>query len=152
MTRVETGESQSTDDQMCCEAAASDDSDLLFACTPVNQQIDEEFLYTPANDDCSRFYDELSTFTNTNGFSRDELTAVNTREPGLSPSICCTQSTSSIDDPLIQACQVQGPTESTTYTFSSDTCTSLVTTTTIYFDGGNEKARSEEQSQIMPED
>ena len=66
--------------------------------------------------------------------------------------MCCLESSNDPFDPLIDACNSDTPTLLKDYTFESDSCTSITTTTTIFRDAsGNIKATREETGETVPE-
>ena len=73
--RVETGEpTTESDKQLCCDAATDSSSDLLFACIPTTEDINEEYTYDEGNEDCMRTFDVKSTYKNSAEIMRIEVT------------------------------------------------------------------------------
>ena len=133
-------------EEACCDAATEPESSLLLACIPSTVDVNEVFTYDLEG--CKRTYDVLSTFTNTNGVSTSLITQTNQLETDISDTACCEQSSDSIEDPLIEACESDDLDQIVVFSFDEDECSSTTTTTTVYFDAaGDEKARRE-QSQL----
>ena len=98
-----------------------------------------------------RTFDVQSIYKNSAEIMRVEVTE-DQEESGLSPAICCAKSADDEEDPLIEACDSEVTSSVKAFTFASDTCTSITTTTTVFRDAlGNEKATRVETGESTSE-